>query len=516
MSLTHASRVLTLESQTELLERLQLLTNFGSNLIAVSGASGAGKSWLAQHYLEVWAEHKNQALLLCHPSQDDNQHRSTLIHQLLSNPLFNPSETLSESLTRLLDEQSCDLVIVVDDAQLLSEGLLSELWSLVQQAHTNPAWTINVVLFSQSGCLDSVLGRLAYGQEQKPIELEIDPLSDDDADRFFEQLVMRFVEPDREKHVRNAYRNVGRLPGAIMALGEQKVEKRIVIRSIVGSPTKIALLVVLLVVLLAGGYWWLLGQPSPQDKADQLTSGGQQTVIPTLAGSEGRGNKPTESVLGELSERDSGVEDDSSALPPDVVSQSASVGDRSDSQQRVVITSEVVDALLEGKPQKADTQAIDQLVAQAGTTAASADASSALASQPVDTETPAAIAESEQAALEQDSTPETQSSEPAVIRFSFAQQELKAFSPRSYTLQLAAMQSLQDVQQFLDRYQLQGKVRIYPTIRNDVEWYIVTYDNYPTIQLARDAVATLPKALQRLDPWAKSLSQVHREIDRVK
>ena len=37
MSLTHESRVLELDTQVELLERMQSLTNFGSNLVTVGG-----------------------------------------------------------------------------------------------------------------------------------------------------------------------------------------------------------------------------------------------------------------------------------------------------------------------------------------------------------------------------------------------------------------------------------------------------------------------------------------------
>ncbi|SVE39380.1 uncharacterized protein METZ01_LOCUS492234, partial [marine metagenome] len=55
MSLAHE---LTLDSQVELLERLQLLTRFGSNFVNVVGPLGAGKSWLAQRYLEHWADDK--------------------------------------------------------------------------------------------------------------------------------------------------------------------------------------------------------------------------------------------------------------------------------------------------------------------------------------------------------------------------------------------------------------------------------------------------------------------------
>lgn len=82
MSLTHESRVLELDTQVELLERMQLLTNFGSNLVTVGGAPGAGKSWLAQRYLEAWASDKNQSLLMCHPNQDDQQRRTMVLTQL--------------------------------------------------------------------------------------------------------------------------------------------------------------------------------------------------------------------------------------------------------------------------------------------------------------------------------------------------------------------------------------------------------------------------------------------------
>ena len=78
------------------------------------------------------------------------------------------------------------------------------------------------------------------------------------------------------------------------------------------------------------------------------------------------------------------------------------------------------------------------------------------------------------------------------------------------------MTSLEDVQSFLDDYQLNGKVRIYPTVRNNTDWYIITYQDYPTIQQARDAVDSLPSSLKALSPWAKSLRQFQREIERVK
>ncbi|EGQ7650246.1 AAA family ATPase [Vibrio sp. 2026] len=503
MSVAH---VLELDSQIELLDRLGLLTNFGSNLIAINGHDGYGKSWLAQRYLEVGASNKNQCLLLCHSNQDDVQHRVLILSQLVSDALFNQQEPLLDSLERLLGDEPCDIAIVVDDAHLLSETLISELWMLVLEAHHKPNWTINVLLFTQSGRLEGLLARLSYGQEIKPVELDIDMLSEVEARRFFESLVARYVDDESEKRVRDAFKKVDPVPGDIMALGEMKVEKRIIIRSIVGSPLNIALVVLVLLLLAAGGYWWMLSQPSPDDKAQQIAGSLEQTAIPTF---EESGISAAQSSLqpvtdGSSSPDKSGAVDDSDSLPPAVTEEVASVGS-DDNQQRVVIESNVVDALLEGKTDSADTKAIDDVVGIEKTETADETSSPLIKVVKPNQDMAQAPAQSEEGDVNQ-----------PVVKFSFAREELKALSPRAYTLQLAAMTSMEDVQSFLNEHQLNNQVRIYPTVRNDTEWYIITYQDYPTIQMARDAVASLPDSVKSVSPWAKSLRQVHREIERVK
>ncbi|GEA23842.1 MULTISPECIES: AAA family ATPase [Vibrio] len=500
MSFAH---VLELDSQTELLDRLGLLTNFASNLIAVNGQAGYGKSWLAQRYLELGASNKNQCLLLCHSNQDDVQRRMLILSQIVSDALFNQQDTLLDSLERILGDDTCDIAIVVDDAHLLSENLVSELWMLVLAAQANPNWKINVLLFTQTGRLESVLSRISYGQEYKPVELDIDMLSEVEARRFFESLVIRYVDDDSEKRVRDAFKKVDPVPGDIMALGEMKVEKRIIIRSIVGSPLNIALVVLVLLLLAAGGYWWMYNQPSPDDKAQQITGVIEQTAIPTLNEPEAQISRADSSMDDDSEPSDdtnlTDATDDSDALPPAVTSEVASVGSE-DKQQRVVIESDVVDALLEGKPEAADTTNIETVVEESIPQAKSASNSSLIN------------------VVQTGQQPEAEkaTSGKPIVKFSFAREELKALSPRAYTLQLGAMTAMEDVQAFLDKYDLNGQVRIYPTVRSGTEWYIITYQDYPTIQLARDAVESLPDALKSVSPWAKSLGQVHREIDRVK
>lgn len=481
MSVAHDPRVLEFKTQTELLGRLQLLTNFGSNLVTVGGEKGAGKTWLVHYYLEAWAQDKNQALLMCYPNQDDSQRRSTILNQLISEPSYSPTDSLVESFTRNMQGEHCDIVIAIDDAHLLSESFVSELWMLVIEAQANPSWTINVLLFAQANALDALLTRLGYGQDQKPIDLEIESFTQDEADLFFEQLVIRFVDDDMEKRVRNAYRNVELRPGEIMALGEQKVEKRIIIRSIVGSPINIALLSLTLLVLIGGGYWWFMLQPSAEEQAQQVSESMEQTVIPTLA--DQAQQKVEEAVESELEDPmldQGGVEMDDIALPPEVAEVDSHVGNQEEEHQRVIISSDVVDALMES-PSQSDSQ--DETM---------------LRDQTIET-----VPQTSEQAVAPD--------QPS-ISFSFTKEELNSFSPRSYTLQLAAVRSLREVQVFLDKHSLSNQVFIYPTNRNNNEWYIITYQNYPTIQVARDAVRSLPADVQNLDPWAKSLGQVQREI----
>jgi DamX protein len=553
-------RVLELQSQTDLLERIQLLTRFGSNFISVSGAPGAGKTWIAQRYLEVWADDKNQSLLMCYPGQDDYQWRSTILTQISSHSEFQADESLVSNLSAVLEDEECNIVIVVDDAQILSEALISELWALVLEAQKRSQWTINVVLFSLPKTLDKLLSRLSDGEENKAVDLEIDILAQDDADRFFEFLVMRYVDPKMEQQLRRSFDRIKKTPGGIMALGEQKMEKRIVIRSIIGSPAKIALIILLICLLVGVGYWWMLSENQAPDILHTATQeSSTQTVIPTLPGSlssdaDESGQTSDQNHASDMASRSPAKTkrnayhpvDDSGALPPDIVAQTANVGE-DDQGRRVVVSSEVVDALMEGKPEKSDTTQLHQVASEVTpppqtilSDNAVADISedlqdgqsNAANENPADALQPAVdIADMQEPAVEPGLQPATSddgkkirirvsrnqsSAAPADERFGDGRDALMNMADRSYTLQLAAFNSVKEVNNFIRRYALQGQVNVYSTVRGNVDWYMITYKNYPTIQLARDAVLTLPDELQALGPWAKSIRQVHREIQRAK
>ncbi len=90
--------------------RIQFLTRFSSNLIQITGREGAGKTWLAQRYLEQWADNSNQTLLLCHRAQIDSQHRSIILKQLVAQPVFNEQDPLQQSVEHMLGGRLCQPV----------------------------------------------------------------------------------------------------------------------------------------------------------------------------------------------------------------------------------------------------------------------------------------------------------------------------------------------------------------------------------------------------------------------
>ncbi len=502
MSLAHELRVLEIESQTELLDRLKLLTQFGSNLTNVTGAKGAGKSWIAQRYLESRAQDKNQSLLMCHPNRTDAQRRTIILNQLVSDALFNENDPLPDSFSRMMDEESCDVVIVVDDAQLLGDLLLSELWSLVLLAQERPAWNINVILFTTGNKLDAILSRLSYGQENKSLALEIEPFSSQEVDIFMESLVLKYVSGAEQKQkIRNKINTTPPLPGALIALGESKTEKRIIIRSIIGSPLKIVALVIILLLLIGGGYFWFFNQSGPeleeplvdQQKAVEQTVISPQTVLSVSAADSAitdnsavtdnnavTNNNSADSHDSSGAGNNVADEDDFASLPPVVTDKVATVGSADDGQ-RVVVPSTVVDALVEGDD-SVDTQVIDDAVTK------------------IQQQATASAAETE---------PERGEN----ITFSFAKQELLAVSDRHYTIQLAALRSMASTQNFITEYDLESEVRIYSAYRSGTQWFIVTYQDFATIQAARSAKAELPEKIRKLGPWVKSMLQVHREIN---
>ena len=96
MSMIHdGAHMVQLESQTDILDGLQMFTRLDSNVICVEGEKGSGKSWLAQRFLNTDKKIQTLSFLICLPSQTADQQRSVLLGQLLSDSFCTGEETLT-------------------------------------------------------------------------------------------------------------------------------------------------------------------------------------------------------------------------------------------------------------------------------------------------------------------------------------------------------------------------------------------------------------------------------------
>jgi len=85
---------------------------------------------------------------------------------------------------------------------------------------------------------------------------------------------------------------------------------------------------------------------------------------------------------------------------------------------------------------------------------------------------------------------------------------LRAQDPAFYTLQLAGSEERKDVEQFIDKHALPGKVVVAEVLRSGKVWYMVLYNSYPTWGEARRELSVLPPQIHRNNPFARRFASV--------
>lgn len=542
MTIAASLTSLDLDSQIQLLSRVQFLTRFSSHLIQISGEPGAGKSWLAQRYLEQWADsdgitHTRQALLMCHPAQNDSQHRTILLNQLIPGAVFNESDPLHQSVERLLAGKPVELLLVIDDAHLLSPALIGELWALVVKSQDSADWQVNVLLFSQTGRLTKALHQVSHGQGQTPLELEIPLLPEQEVQAFLELvLATHSLDANQRRALKAQAAEVTPTPGALSALNHTEVANMANTSSRAFSPA--ALLLLLLVIAAAGLVFWYFPDQTASSQAeteslspdmaaaDEVLAQSADGLVVSPAEDDERSPMTTDSVaidrtdnsVNQVAETGAPASAESNAeiLPEPVKIEGLTVGRSNTAGQRVVLPSDVVDAMITEQEtggsgelavaaQDALSQAANPLAAegaQAGIPAVASAAEQAQGAEPVST-APA------------DRAPTAPQLTGLQAVMTADRETLKSVNSRHYALQLAAMHSLEATRSFLNEYGIEDIAQVYQTQRQGVRWYIVVTGDYSSVAAARRAQAQLPAKVQSVQPWVKSYTQIHREIDRV-
>ncbi len=79
-----------------------------------------------------------------------------------------------------------------------------------------------------------------------------------------------------------------------------------------------------------------------------------------------------------------------------------------------------------------------------------------------------------------------------------------------FTLQLVAVQKLDDMVKFVEKYSTLDGLALFRTTKNDQDWYALVYGTYSSLSGAKKEAGKLPRALQ--NSWPRKLKSVHRSI----
>ncbi|MCC5795898.1 MAG: hypothetical protein JJU48_01060 [Methylophaga sp.] len=82
----------------------------------------------------------------------------------------------------------------------------------------------------------------------------------------------------------------------------------------------------------------------------------------------------------------------------------------------------------------------------------------------------------------------------------------------SYTFQLMGSWELDEVDAFVEKYELKGDVAVFASIRNERTWYALIYGVYPGRQQAMTANTNWPAPLNTVPTWLRRIDSVQEQI----
>ncbi|WP_305818196.1 AAA family ATPase [Photobacterium leiognathi] len=538
MDSTLAAKNMDLDSQIQLLSRVQFITRFSSHLILLSGTQGSGKTWLAHRYLEQYAQDAEQALLSCTEGQTLIQQRSNLLKQFNANPMFNEQDSLRQSAEHLLPEQT-NLVIIVDDAQFLAPELLVELWALVRSTEERFGWQINILLFAEPETIAKPLHDIAQVSGMALLELEISELSAEEVSQFSEMLLgdEQLGAYDR-RELKERLSSSQPRPGALQQLPSSDNSTVSPNASPRLSPMKLLVgLVVLLFITVVGwfGIDYYQSQPATMfSLTPEPTSSTSQAIQSTSSQSD-----ESEPVI------------DDKPLPMPIHGEGLTVGRQEPEAQRMVVPSKLVDAMMDeqsvggtGESAAKEFSAEPESEVKAELTPTPVRSNNATPSE--NTDEPVTIEAEKNKPVEASPQPDkkvvktvtktepvvtattptpavaVKASKPKVASVQPVQIELAntttllAKNSRHYAIQLSASMSWNETKAFVKKNKVQSSTAIYKTRRDGKIWFIVISGDYKTAKQARTAIRALPNELKALRPWPKPYKKIQQEIERLK
>ncbi|RUO37959.1 hypothetical protein CWE15_10595 [Aliidiomarina taiwanensis] len=473
--------VQVMPSQQKLLEQLHYLTTFHNSLVILAGPEGAGKTTLLEVFLEQASDYANLAYLCATPQLTIEQVRQRLFQQIGTLSRIQPNASLSKTIRRALPDEPQHLMVVVDDADLLTADIVQELQDLVLHSRfTGGKHRISVVVSGTPEWAARQRAELTTSTTDKAEIVLVPELTDHEALVFAKALLQghekgRALALDHTRILSTIGTNLlfpGLIQGQLQALvspvpaaryhvsdeqeEEQKIEKanepKVPPAGKPASGLKTILVMSLAAMLIAAGVTaWL--------HKDTLLTAIQPADEPA----------PEE------------TQEEAATTPSEPESEST----MADDSPVVMSYTEALPRLTEAaREYTSDRQVELKLIAEA-------------------TPTEENVEVKEQPVVESPPNPWLTSHDNAYFI---------AAPADTVVLQLGAVASQAALNRFLGNLGSTQGLKVYHTLKNERSWYVVTTGEYASLAEARRAIPNLASDLQALEPWAKPIAWIHREL----
>ncbi|MDP5213318.1 AAA family ATPase [Pseudoalteromonas tunicata] len=471
-----------LPSRQALVDRIELQYEYGQPIISLLGQAGLGKSYLLETFLSNKYPELTKIYLSVHSKSSELEIMQQILEQSFKSPLIDQSLSLCENFKELSFNHALGpILLVIDNAQYLSEDLLSDIELLTQ--------------YHQVLILTASVSSLAFKQATT---IYLEPLSGSESRQFlamyYEHLPHSF-DPVFTHFIEAAQGN----PNLLLNWGEMKVDTKTadpIVKKHQYLSWLISLLILLVVVIVSFFYFFF---EVPR-------------ILPTQA--EPQDSPPVVLVLDK---------DDTSANNMEEIASKESVSSGDDQKL-------IAQALLDLTPvaQSDMLRATDEPNHTLQPLDIAVSAQELKSAQPkqilAELLQPKADEKSDLVRLEQPNEPITSDEKSAVLSTQNIEQEqndlvhsdwFKKQDEKLIMLQLIALSNEDVLIEFLATHEL-IEPKVYQTIRNDKDWWVVTIGPYQDISQSQLAKGKLDPQLLQLQPFSKSIATINNEIARLK
>jgi DamX protein len=537
------------------LDILLHLTQYGNELMVVTGPTGSGKTTLLQQFQSKAQNAWRLVRIEAKGGIDERRLVQQLYHQLGMEYRGASHSDLLENLERhlaSLQHSGLQPIMLIDDAEHLPVTALKQILQMAELCNPENKPLLRVILFGTDklteNFADPQLGH--YADDIVRRTLELPPFDREQTTQYILHRLSaaQFAanEPFTESALHKLHRQSAGLPGRINNLAHKLLVDTLPSKAAASASEGTGLIKPLRIVAVFAVGAIIAALLIFQDEVNELVNPGPATVREKAIADENSveesipdkdmADKATagKAIPSEVAEQaateqaSAAIEQPLAAAPEADNLAEATAADLTQSTQEDALPGTSADEPL---AQAETTQAPEDIepkpVTAAADSAAKHDASTPPAERVAATDMPAKATtpavettaeRSEKPRASAKTSSQRTTSTPADTQLPTRDNNwLLAQDGRQYTLQLVAGKKLATIQQYLaetvgDDPALQQQLALYHSQRKGQPWHGLILGVYADKQAAIDARSRLPKRLLRTTPWVRTIGSIQRDL----